>query len=70
VTVPSLAGQPLDAAERRLDELGLHPSEEGGGLFGVLIPSDWNVCNTNPPAGSTVAPGSTVRLLIDRPGAC
>jgi serine/threonine protein kinase len=70
VTVPSLAGQPLDAAERRLDELGLHPSEEGGGLFGVLIPSVWNVCNTNPPAGSTVAPGSTVRLLIDRPGAC
>ena len=70
VTVPSLAGQPLDAAERRLDELGLHPSEEGGGLFGVLIPSDWNVCDTNPPAGSTVAPGSTVRLLIDRPGAC
>ena len=70
VTVPSLAGQPLDVAERRLDELGLHPSEEGGGLFGVLIPSDWNVCDTNPPAGSTVAPGSTVRLLIDRPGAC
>ena len=70
VTVPSLAGQPVDAAERRLDELGLHPSEEGGGLFGVLIPSDWNVCDTNPPAGSTVAPGSTVRLLIDRPGAC
>ncbi len=70
VTVPSLAGQPLDAAEHRLDELGLHASEEGGGLFGVLIPSDWNVCDTNPPGGSTVAPGSTVRLLIDRPGAC
>ena len=70
VTVPTLAGQPLDAAEQKLDQLGLHPSEVGGGLFGVLIPSDWNVCETSPAAGSVVGPGSTVRLLIDRPGAC
>ena len=70
VTVPTLAGQPLDAAEQKLDQLGLRPSEVGGGLFGVLIPSDWNVCETSPAAGSVVGPGSTVRLLIDRPGAC
>jgi serine/threonine protein kinase len=70
VTVPSLAGEPLDVAEQRLDDLGLDYSEEGGGLFGVLVPSDWSVCETSPPAGSTIDPGSTVRLLIDRPGAC
>jgi serine/threonine protein kinase len=70
VTVPSLAGQPLDVAERRLDDLGLRSTEEGGGLFGVLIPSDWDVCATAPPADTTVRPGSTVRLLIDRPDAC
>jgi serine/threonine protein kinase len=70
IAVPSLVGQPLDVAERRLDDLGLRSSEEGGGLFGVLIPSDWEVCQTSPPADSTVGPGTTIRLLIDRPGAC
>jgi serine/threonine protein kinase len=70
VTVPSLVGQPLDVAEQRLDDLGLQSTEEGGGIFGVLIPSDWDVCATSPPADSTVRPGSTVRLLIDRPDAC
>jgi serine/threonine protein kinase len=70
VTVPSLAGQPLDVAEQRLDDLGLRSSEEGGGLFGVLVPSDWMVCRTSPPADSMARPGSTVQLLIDRPGAC
>jgi serine/threonine protein kinase len=70
VTVPSLVGQPLDVAEQRLDDLGLQSSEEGGGIFGVLIPSDWDVCSTSPPADSTVRPGATVQLLIDRPDAC
>jgi serine/threonine protein kinase len=70
VTVPSLVGQPLDVAEQRLDELGLRSTEEGGGIFGVLIPSDWEVCATSPSAESTVRPGATVSLLIDRPGAC
>jgi serine/threonine protein kinase len=70
VTVPTLAGQPLDVAKRRLDDLGLHPTEEGGGLFGVIFPSDWNVCETSPGPGAEVRPGSTIRLLIDRPGVC
>jgi hypothetical protein len=70
VAVPSLVGQPLDVAEQRLDDLGLQSTQEGGGLFGVLIPSDWEVCATSPAADSAVRPGSTVRLLIDRPGAC
>ena len=70
VAVPSLVGQPLDVAEQRLDDLGLQSTQEGGGLFGVLVPSDWEVCATSPAADSSVRPGSTVRLLIDRPGAC
>jgi serine/threonine protein kinase len=62
VTVPSLTGQRLDVVEQRLDDLGLDYTEEGGGLFGVIIPSDWNVCSTSPAEGSVVSPGSTVRL--------
>src|SRR3954471_3312919 len=70
IRVPALAGQPLDVAEQRLDDLGLRSSEDGGGIFGVLIPSDWNVCETSPAADSLVRRASTVRLLIDRPGIC
>jgi serine/threonine protein kinase len=70
IAVPSLVGQPLDVAEQRLDHLGLRSSEVGGGVFGVLFASDWEVCQTSPPASSTVRRGSTVQLLVDRPGAC
>ncbi len=69
-TVPPLAGERLDVAEQRLDRLGLRPDEVGGGLFGVLFTSDWEVCETSPPAGTTVRRHATVKLLIDRPGAC
>jgi serine/threonine protein kinase len=70
ITVPSLVGQPLDVAEQRLDDLGLRSSEVGGGVFGVIFPSDWVVCQTSPAADSTARRGSTVQLVIDRPGSC
>ena len=70
IAVPSLAGQPLDVAEQRLDALGLRSTEEGGGIFGILVPSDWNVCQTSPGPGTRVRRGATVSLLIDRPGVC
>jgi serine/threonine protein kinase len=70
ITVPSLVGQHLDVAEQRLSDLGLRSTEVGGGLFGVLVPSDWEVCQTSPAADATVRRGSTVQLLIDRPGSC
>jgi serine/threonine protein kinase len=70
VTVPSLVGQPLDVAEERLDRLGLRSDEVGGGLFGVIFASDWEVCETSPAAGTNVRPRSTVKLLIDHLDAC
>ena len=70
IAVPSLAGQPLDVAEQRLDALGLQSTEDGGGIFGVLVPSEWNVCQTSPGPGTRVRRGTTVSLLIDRPGVC
>jgi hypothetical protein len=70
IEVPSLAGQPLDTAEQRLDDLGLRSSEDTDALFGVIFPSDWNVCETSPAAGAEVRRGSTVTLRIDRPGVC
>ncbi|HEY7267244.1 MAG TPA: serine/threonine protein kinase [Solirubrobacterales bacterium] len=70
IPVPSLAGQSLDVAENRLDDLGLRYQEVGGGLFGVIFASDWEVCETSPPANSRVKRGATVKLFIDDPGNC
>jgi serine/threonine protein kinase len=70
VTIPDLSGQPLDAAERRLRDLGLEPSEVSDSIFGVLVPADWDVCRTDPAPGRVVRPHSTVRLLVDRPDVC
>jgi serine/threonine protein kinase len=70
VPVPSLVGDRLDVAEQHLDDLGLRFNEVGGGLFGVLFASDWEVCSTSPSSGDTVRPRSTVQLMIDRVGAC
>jgi Protein kinase domain/PASTA domain len=70
VTIPDLTGQSLDAAEQRLDDLGLKHTEETDSLFGVLFTSDWDVCSTEPAGGQVVKPRSTVRLLVDRPDVC
>jgi serine/threonine protein kinase len=70
VTVPFLIGLPLDVAESELDALGLESDRIGGGLFGVLVPEDWEVCDTAPAPDEVVPPGSTVELRIDRPGSC
>jgi hypothetical protein len=42
----------------------------GGGLLGIVIDENWEVCKTSPEAGEGVRPGATVELLVDRPGAC
>jgi Protein kinase domain/PASTA domain len=70
VTVPALTGQPLDVAEQRLEDLGLESSEVSNSLFGVLLTSEWDVCETDPAAGEVVRPRSTVRLIVDRPDVC
>jgi hypothetical protein len=70
ITVPELQGQPLDVAERRLEDLGLDSTEVSDSLFGVLFPSEWDVCRTDPAAGEVVRPRSTVRLFVDRPDVC
>jgi serine/threonine protein kinase len=70
VKVPFLVGEPLDVAERRLHDLGLRSSRIGGGLFGVLVPAGWDVCDTSPRPYAATRPGATVRLLIDRPDVC
>jgi Glucodextranase, domain B/PASTA domain len=63
VTVPDLAGVQDDRAADRIAALGLDPKLESiGGLFDELRSGPRRVCESDPPAGSVVDPGSSVTL--------
>jgi beta-lactam-binding protein with PASTA domain len=62
-TVPDLRGKRLDVAERRLDSLGLEYERVGGGTFGIVVRSNWRVCDQQPRPG---ARASEVTLVVDR----
>jgi beta-lactam-binding protein with PASTA domain len=66
-TIPRLAGERLDVAESRLDDLHIAYQEIGGGLFGIVVRSNWVVCETSPGPGATA---QSVKLIVDRPGNC
>ena len=65
-----LEGARLDLAEQELSGLGLRSRTVGGGVLGILIDANWEVCATDPGGGEEVRPGATVELLVDRPGSC
>jgi hypothetical protein len=62
--VPDVSGDRLDVAKAKMDDAGYKTEEVGGGAFGVVVESNWTVCETDPLAG-TSAEGK-VRLVIDR----
>ena len=66
--VPDLTGQALDVAEDQLDSEGIDHETIGGGLFGIIDASAWEVCATDPPAGEDASGGVT--LYVQRPGDC
>jgi hypothetical protein len=62
--MPDIAGARLDHAESYLDSLGIHHETSGGGLFGILDSSNWEVCATTPRPGAGAGAGA--RLYVDR----
>jgi len=62
--VPKLAGERLDVAEDKLTSEGLRYKEIGGGTFGIIVKSNWTVCQTEPAAGEHTS--GRVRLIVDR----
>ena len=64
--VPSLVGERLDTAKQRLKESRFDVDVNGGGLFGVLQDSNWEVVAQDPPAGTSLRQGSTVHVDIER----
>jgi hypothetical protein len=65
-TVPNETHVRLDVAEEELESSQLAYKVVGGGTFGVVVKSDWTVCEMKPSPGTHVEPGSTVRLIIAR----
>jgi beta-lactam-binding protein with PASTA domain len=66
-TVPQLVGQPLDVARQRVERAKFELAiDHGGGVFGVVVESNWQVTKQDPPAGAKLEQGSTVHVDIDR----
>jgi hypothetical protein len=62
-SVPDLRGQRLDVAERRLEAAGLDFERVGGGTLGIVVRSNWSVCDQDPKPGRKA---SKVTLIVDR----
>jgi beta-lactam-binding protein with PASTA domain len=61
--VPDVTGKRLDVAEDTLDASGLQYRTAGGGVFGIIVRSNWYVCE-QAPAPKKVA--KTVELTVAR----
>jgi predicted Ser/Thr protein kinase len=66
--VPDIAGARLDHAEDYLDGLGVDLNTSGGGAFGIIDSGNYTVCTTTPPAGTALAPDTSVTLFVE--GSC
>jgi hypothetical protein len=64
VTTPDLVGERLDVAEADLRDRHIRYRELGGGTFGIVVPSNWTVCEQRPAPG-TQNPGR-VTVIVDR----
>ena len=61
--VPQVSGDRLDVVEETLDDAGLGYEVIGGGAFGVVVDSHWQVCEQHPKAGRRA---SSVELVVAR----
>jgi beta-lactam-binding protein with PASTA domain len=61
--VPRVDGERLDVAKETLDDAGLGYEVIGGGAFGVVVESHWQVCEQHPKAGRRAR---SVELVVAR----
>jgi hypothetical protein len=66
--MPNVIGRPLDEAEQELARHGIAYVTDGGDIFGIVVPSIWEVCETEPGEGETVR--GTARLRAALPSTC
>jgi beta-lactam-binding protein with PASTA domain len=61
--VPDVVGNRLDVAKERLDDAGLGYETIGGGALGIVVDSNWNVCEQSPSPGRMA---TRVELVVAR----
>jgi hypothetical protein len=62
--MPDVVGLPLDEAELRLSRREIAHVTDEGDIFGVVVPSMWEVCETEPVAGQSVRGTAQVRAAL------
>ena len=67
-TMPNMIGRPLDKAEEELARRGIAYATDSGDIFGIVAPSIWEVCETEPGGGEKVR--GTAHLRAALPGTC
>jgi hypothetical protein len=66
--MPNVIGRPLDEAEEELARRGIAYVTDRGEIFGVVVPSIWEVCETEPGGGEKVR--GTAHLHAALPSTC
>jgi len=66
--MPDVVGLPLEEAEAVLSRRDIAHATDDGDVFGVVIPSVWEVCETEPAAGERVRGSAHLRAAL--PGTC
>jgi hypothetical protein len=67
-TMPNMIGRPLDEAEDELRRRGIAYVTDRADIFGIVVPSIWEVCETEPSGGEKIR--GTARLRAALPGIC
>jgi hypothetical protein len=57
-----LVGHKLNVVENKLDADAIGYKTVGGGIFGIIVKSDWGVCATIPAAGKPIH--GPVKLVV------
>jgi beta-lactam-binding protein with PASTA domain len=64
--VPAVVGERLDVARERLERAGFDPDVEGGGVFGIVVESNWEVVAQDPGPGVRLERGSSVHIRVEK----
>jgi PASTA domain. len=64
--VPTLVGERLDVAKDRLQRSGFDPDVAGGGIFGIVEDSNWQVVTQDPGPGVMLEQGSSVHIRVEK----
>ncbi|GAA1439337.1 hypothetical protein GCM10009641_46820 [Mycobacterium cookii] len=66
ISMPDVVGKSLDVAKSDVERAGFDDDVEvvGGGMFGIVVESNWSVCSQEPASGEPIA--GAPRLTVDR----